>query len=131
MKLWLEAEGWIVARDDERQPFCTLIGGTDWSFELTGEETAHLLTQVEQLRDQLKLCATELMEEETLHCKAVCAWLELEITGFPRAFELKLRLLSGRGAEGTWSVKYGEPVLEALCRLGGKLAVRVSPVDNE
>ncbi|MBC8121865.1 MAG: DUF1818 family protein [Gemmatimonadaceae bacterium] len=129
--IWLEEEGWVVARDDERQPYCTLVGGMGWSFELTGEETAHLVAQVERLRDQVQLCATELMEEETLRCKAVCAWLELEMTGLPQTFELRLRLLSGRGAEGIWPVKHGKVVLEALGRLSDKVAVRVSPVDNE
>lgn len=128
--MWLEEEGWIVARDDERQPFCTLVGGMGWSFELSGEETAHLVTQAKRLRDQVQLCATELMKEETLHCKAVCELLELGMTGLPEAFELKLRLLSGRGAEGTWPVQYGRVVLEALGRLSDKVAVRVSPMDN-
>ncbi|AGY58936.1 DUF1818 family protein [Gloeobacter kilaueensis] len=119
MNFWREAEGWIVAWESERTPYCTLVGGRDWSFELTLLETRQLLHTAEWLQRQWQASLRELMDEEALSCTAGNAALELEMSGTEHVWQLKLRLVGGRGAEGSWVSPDAAQVLAVLAELGG------------
>jgi hypothetical protein len=91
-----------VGYDPERQPYCLLLGGEHWSFELNALETKSLVQLLDTLDTQWQASLAEIMDEETLSCVVGDARVEIERFGTALVFGLRLRLLSGRKAEGIW-----------------------------
>ncbi len=131
MSFWEEGPDWVVGWDTRRVPYCTLLGGADWSFELTAPETALLLVLLKKLEVQQQASLTELMDAEALTLTAGAEGLELQIAGYPGEFALRIRLLNARGTEGRWEAQPAQSVCSALGRLALKLAVLGLAGDNE
>lgn len=109
---WEEGDHWVVGYDSQRQPYCLLLGGTNWSFELDDRETKSLVMLLTSLETQWQASLAELMDEETLGCVAGDAYVEIERFGTAQEFGLRLRLLGGRKAEGIW--EQGGPLWQVL-----------------
>lgn len=122
MEFWEEGEDWAIGRQADRRPYCTLLGGHGWTFELDGEETRRLLALASQLQAQWQRSLAELMDGESLTCAAGCERIELEITGQAAAFSLRVRVLGGRQVEGIWKAQTGRLVMDALARLARRVA---------
>jgi hypothetical protein len=99
---WRDSDDWVVGYDPKRQPYCLLLGGENWSFELDALETKSLVQLLNTLNTQWQASLTEIMEEETLSCVVGDALVEIERFGTAQVFGLRLRLLGGRKAEGIW-----------------------------
>lgn len=121
-----EGQGWRLAWDGQRDPFPLLIGGEDWTSELTAAEGQALLRAMEALREQHGNLTTTLMEEETILLEFQGSageqggdlWVSLE--GDRQDWSLRFVLQPGqgkRGLEGGWSRNAAAGFLEAYCDL--------------
>ena len=101
-----EGPGWRLAIDSTKRKFPVLLGGDNWSIELTQEEWDLLLPLIEELLGQFKALKQHLMPEELL-------FLELDrrpwwgcIDGDMNSWSLQLILegddMSVRGLEIFW-----------------------------
>jgi Domain of unknown function (DUF1818) len=99
---WREGDDWVLGYDPTRQPYCLLLGGSNWSFELDAFETKSFARLLNTLGTQWQASLAEIMDEETLCCVVGDAYVEIECFGSAQVFGLRLRLLSGRKAEGIW-----------------------------
>jgi hypothetical protein len=96
-------DGWQLGWDDGAPEFKGLIGGMDWSIELTEAELNDFCRLLSQLTNTLAEMATQLMDEEKITCEAESHLIWLEAEGYSTSFSLRLMLLQGRRAEGSWS----------------------------
>ncbi|UFP93436.1 DUF1818 family protein [Gloeobacter morelensis] len=119
MNFWRETDKWIVAFDPEREPYCALVGGADWSFELTRPETVQLLAALASLHRQWQVSLAQLMDGENLALSVGNSFVELHISGAADAFGLRLRMVGSRAAEGSWPAPVAAEVIEALEQLAG------------
>ncbi|BAC89340.1 DUF1818 family protein [Gloeobacter violaceus] len=119
MGFWRETDKWIVAFDPEREPYCALVGGADWSFELTRPETVQLLAALVSLLRQWQVSLAELMDGESAELGVGNLYVELNLSGTAAAFGLRLRMVEGRAAEGSWPAPIAAQVIEALEQLAG------------
>lgn len=95
-------DGWRLGWDPAAPLYQGLVGGDDWSFELTATELDDFCRLLRQLADTMLHMQAELMEEERLCCEAETENLWLEAEGFPSAYGLRLILHHARRAEGEW-----------------------------
>lgn len=95
--------GWRLGWDAEASEFRGLVGGDDWAIELTEAELDDFCRLAAKLAEAVSHIAEELMDEEKISCEVESDLLWLEAEGYPRAYGLRLMLLSGRRAEGYWS----------------------------
>ncbi|MEO1134446.1 MAG: DUF1818 family protein [Cyanobacteria bacterium J06639_1] len=116
----LKGNGWRVGWMPERSPYCALVGGNAWAFELTEAEWQDLCGGVRSLLETAQAVGTELMKEETLTLEHVTDRLRLVSTGDVNQPELYLQLHRGRLAEGSWSVEATSDFMAAVQRLGLK-----------
>lgn len=122
-----EAEGWRLKLDPARRPYCALIGGKDWSCELTQDELSSLRQAVGRLlaqRGQLLDC---LMPEEELELEldlslparsgALSGSLFVALSGSSQHWSLRFVLTPGDGSravEGAWSAGASQALAAAL-----------------
>ncbi|NJR51200.1 MAG: DUF1818 family protein [Leptolyngbyaceae cyanobacterium CSU_1_3] len=106
--------GWRVGWDEEAPEYKGLIGGDEWSIELTAAEFDDFARLVEQLSGTMHQMASELMDEEAIACEAESSLLWLEAEGFPQQFCLRFILLSGRRGEGFWPVAAVPGLIQAV-----------------
>jgi hypothetical protein len=95
--------GWQLGWDAEASEFRGLVGGDDWAIELTEAELDDFCRLTAKLAEAVNCIAEELMDEEKITCEVESDLLWLEAEGYPKAYGLRLMLLSGRRAEGYWS----------------------------
>jgi len=124
MPFWRDSDDWVVGYDPKRQPYCLLLGGKNWSFELDHFEMKSLTHLLATLNTQWQASLTEIMDEETLSCVVGDEYVEIEQFGTAQAFGLRLRLLGGRKAEGIW--ENGGAVWQVLDQLLLHLASQVT-----
>jgi len=96
-------EGWRLGWDAAASEFKGLVGGEDWTIELTEEEWNDFRRLSEQLHKALQQIAQELMDEERIACELESDRIWLEAEGFPNDYSLRLIVQTGRRAEGYWS----------------------------
>jgi hypothetical protein len=115
MGRYLKAEkGWRLGWDPDATVFKGLIGGEDWAIELTPTEFQDFCRLTAQLADTMAAMATHLMDAERLTCEAESETLWLEAEGYPDAFSLRVLLLTGRQAEGSWPAAVVPALLQAI-----------------
>jgi len=98
-----QGEGWRLGLDAEAKVFQGLVGGSDWAIELTETELEDFCRLIVQLAETLRQMGKELMDGERMSCEMESDRLWLEAEGFPDFYSLRLLVLTGRRAEGTWS----------------------------
>jgi hypothetical protein len=106
--------GWRVGWDGSALAFQALVGADDWAVELTQAEFDEFCRFAIQLSDAIKQMRPELMEEEAIACEASSDRLWMEVRGYPDAYQLSFIALTGRRAEGCWSVEATKEVLRAV-----------------
>jgi Domain of unknown function (DUF1818) len=106
--------GWRVGWDPEAVSFQALLGADDWAVELTQTEFDEFCRFAQQLTETLEQMRSELMDEEAIACEASSELLWMEVRGLPDAYGLSFILLTGRRAEGSWSVAATKEVLQAI-----------------
>lgn len=106
--------GWRLGWDADAPQFKALVGSDEWSIELTEAELEDFCRLLVQLDKTMAEMAQELMAEERicLEVESDLVWLEAE--GFPQAYALYLIVLTGRGAEGTWSAQAVSALVQAV-----------------
>ena len=62
--------GWRLGWNPEELEFQGLVGGDDWSIELTAEELDDFCRLLDQLSKTISQMADELMDEERIACEA-------------------------------------------------------------
>ena len=113
-----EGPGWRLARDEARFPFTVLIGGENWSCELTYEEWCGMALVVFELIDQYQKLTNQLCPEEH-----IC--LELErlpwwgcLDGDRASWTLQLILQGNgenlRGLEICWPIPSAQAMASAM-----------------
>lgn len=106
--------GWRLGWDAEAPQFKGMVGSDDWAIELTDEELddfCRLLVQLDQTMTQM---GAELMAEERLCLEVESDRIWLEAEGFPQAYQLRLIVLTGRGAEGSWTEQAVPSLVQAV-----------------
>jgi Domain of unknown function (DUF1818) len=91
--------GWNPQETDE---FRGLVGTDDWAIELTEAELHDFCRLFTQLAETISKLNSELMDEEKITCEAESDLIWLEVAGYARSYGLRLMVLTGRCAEGSW-----------------------------
>ncbi|WP_287128890.1 DUF1818 family protein [Candidatus Cyanaurora vandensis] len=91
-----------------------LVRGPSWCVGLNPEELRDLRDQARYLVKLLAEAPTWLMDSETLQVEAQSPTLELNLSGEPQQFTLRLRLYYGREFEGEWLPAVALEVLTQL-----------------
>ena len=111
-----EGPGWRLAHDPSRQPFCVLIGGSNWAIELTDEEWRGLASVVIELEFQHQQLLDQMMAEEaiTIELERSPWWASLE--GDRQQWNLSVVLTPSqrRGAEGSWQAPAAVAIVAAM-----------------
>ena len=128
-----EGQGWRLAHEASRQPFCVLIAGAGWAGELRSAEALALRDGVRRLEEQRQALANVLMPEEEL-CLEIeldlapgSLWLELD--GGPQGWGLRFVLTPADGSrafEGSWPAPTATPLMAALEQLDLSLEAAAS-----
>jgi Domain of unknown function (DUF1818) len=105
--------GWRMGWNPHGNPYQGLVGGEDWAFELTGVELEDFCRLLTQLADNMRVLATEIMEEERVACEAESGAIWMQVEGFPHRYSLRLLLNTGRACEGNWSAEIVPDLLSA------------------
>lgn len=106
--------GWRVGWDAEALSFQALVGADDWAVELTQAEFDEFCRFALQLSEAIEEMRSELMEEEAITCEASSERLWMEVRGYPDAYQLSFIALTGRRAEGCWSIEATKEVLRVV-----------------
>jgi len=96
-------DGWRIGWDPDAADYCGLVGGEEWSLELTAAELDDFCRFVVQLADSISQIAAELMSDEKVSCEIESPLLWLEAEGYAHAYSLRMMLLTGRRGEGAWA----------------------------
>lgn len=107
-------DGWRIGWDGEAELYRGLVGGDEWSLELTQPELDDFCRLTLQLDYEIRQIAQELMESEALTCEAESDLLWLEAQGYPQTYSLRFILLTGRRGEGFWPSSAVAQLLEAI-----------------
>ncbi|MEP0913108.1 DUF1818 family protein [Leptolyngbya sp. GB1-A1] len=109
-----QGTGWRLGWDADAPQFKGLVGSDDWAIELTEAELDDFCRLVVQLDQMMGQMGQELMEEERIGLEVESDRIWLEAEGFPQTYQLRLIVLTGRGAEGTWSEQAVPPLVQAV-----------------
>lgn len=107
-------EGWRIGWDDEAEVYRGLLGGEQWSLELTQPELDDFCRLALRLDAEIQHIAQELMDAEKLTCEAESDLLWLEADGYAQSYSLRFILLTGRQGEGNWPESAVSGLLQAL-----------------
>ena len=97
--------GWRLGWNPEAVEFKGLVGGDDWSIELTEAELNDFCRLLDQLTKTISKMAYELMDEERIACEAESDLLWMQVEGFPESYSVQFILNQGRRAEGKWPLE--------------------------
>ena len=106
-------EGWRIGWDADAAEYCGLVGGEEWSLELTAAELDDFCRLVVQLVDSISQIAAELMSDEKISCEIESPLLWLEAEGYAHAYSLRMMLLTGRRGEGAWAESAVDGLIQA------------------
>jgi Domain of unknown function (DUF1818) len=109
-----QGKGWRLGWNPEAEVFRGLVGGEDWAIELTESELEDFCRLAVQLADTLRQISRELMDDERVSCEVESDRLWLEAAGFAHAYTLRLLVLTGRGAEGSWTETAVPELIQAV-----------------
>jgi hypothetical protein len=110
--------GWRLGWNPDFTEFQGLVGGDDWAFELTSTELEDFCRLLLQLAHTMQQMASELMDEEQLHCEAESDLLWLEAAGYPQRYSVRLILHAGRRSEGFWPETAVPDLVQAAQMIG-------------
>ncbi|WP_299492248.1 DUF1818 family protein [Acaryochloris sp. IP29b_bin.137] len=108
-----EGKGWRLGWQPSAT-FPALLGTNQWAVELTATEFVDFRRLLLQLIDSVAQLQDQLMVEETIACEASSDLIWVEVRGYPQQFNLSFILLSGRRAEGQWSVESTAELVGAI-----------------
>ncbi len=97
--------GWRLGWNPKAIEFQGLVGGDDWSMELTARELDDFCRLLDQLSKTISQMADELMDEERIACEAESDLLWMQVEGFPESYTVQFILNQGRRGEGKWPVE--------------------------
>ncbi|MDJ0555467.1 MAG: DUF1818 family protein [Microcoleaceae cyanobacterium MO_207.B10] len=103
-KIVKSGAGWRLGWNPHAPEFHGLVGGDDWSIELTEAELNDFCRLLNQLTKTMNQMVDELMDEERIACEAESDLIWMEVEGFPKSYTVQFILNQGRRAEGKWSV---------------------------
>ncbi len=106
--------GWRVGWEPEALTFQALVGADDWAVELTQTEFDDFCRFALQLSEAIEQMRSELMEEEAIACEASSDHLWMEVRGYCDAYQLSFVVLTGRRAEGCWSIEATKEILRVV-----------------
>jgi Domain of unknown function (DUF1818) len=112
-RLIKSGSGWRIGWNPNASEYKGLIGGDNWSIELTEAELNDFCRLLAQLAATISQMASELMDEEKIACEAESDLLWMEVEGYPSAYNLRFILNSGRRGEGSWGAQAVPPLLQA------------------
>jgi len=101
-RLIKNGSGWRLGWDSKAIDYQGLVGGDNWSIELTEAELDDFCRLLVQLAQTMSEIASELMDEEKITCEAESDLLWMEVEGYPDAYTLRLILNTRRRCEGSW-----------------------------
>ncbi|MGB3513204.1 MAG: DUF1818 family protein [Microcoleaceae cyanobacterium] len=96
--------GWRLGWNPQAAEFHGLVGGDDWSIELTEAEINDFCRLLGQLSKTMGQMANELMDEERIACEAESDLIWMELEGFAESYTVQFILNQGRRGEGKWPV---------------------------
>ncbi len=105
--------GWRIGWNPQAVEFKGLIGTDDWAIELTEGELQDFCRLSMQLAQTMNQLNSELMDEEKITCEAQSNLLWLEVAGYAHSYNLRLIILNGRCAEGSWNESAVSGLLQA------------------
>lgn len=94
--------GWRLGWNSQAAEFKGLVGGDDWSMELTEAELNDFCQLLAQLTKTISQMADELMDEERIACEAESDLVWMQVEGFPASYTVQFILNRGRRGEGKW-----------------------------
>ncbi len=97
--------GWRLGWNPQAVEFKGLVGGDDWSIELTEGELDDFCRLLDQLNKTICQMADELMDSERIACEAESDLLWMQVQGFPESYTVEFILNQGRRGEGKWPVE--------------------------
>lgn len=97
--------GWRLGWNPEAPEFQGLVGGDNWSMELTEVELGDFCRLLDQLTKTMSIMANELMDEERITCEAESDLIWIQMEGFPESYTVQFILNRGRRGEGKWPVE--------------------------
>ena len=106
--------GWRLGWNPEALEFQGLVGGDDWSIELSVREMEDFCRLLEQLSKTISQMADELMDGERIACEAESDLLWMQVEGFPESYTIQFILNQGRRGEGKWSVDTVPSLVQAV-----------------
>jgi hypothetical protein len=106
--------GWRIGWDSDAELYRGLVGGEGWAIELTEAEFAEFCRLVDQLANTMNQMSHELMDEERISCEVESDLIWVEAEGYPQFYELHFMVLTGRQAEGSWSVAASSHLVQAI-----------------
>lgn len=106
--------GWRLGWDADAAQFKGLVGSDEWAIELTEAELEDFCRLAVQLAQTMTQMQQELMAEERISLEVESDRIWLEAEGFPQAYELRLIVLTGRGAEGSWAAQSVPELIQAV-----------------
>lgn len=104
-KIVKSGAGWRLGWNPQAPEFLGLVGGDDWSMELTEAEVNDFCRLLDQLTKTMSQMADELMDEERIACEAESDLIWMQVEGFPESYTVQFILNHGRRGEGKWSVE--------------------------
>ena len=105
--------GWRLGWNPKALEFQGLVGGDDWSIELTAGELDDFCRLLGQLSKTISQMADELMDQERIVCEAESDLLWMQVEGFPESYTVQFILNQGRRGEGKWPVDAVPSLVEA------------------
>ena len=105
--------GWRLGWNPEAQEFNGLVGGDDWSIELTVREMEDFCRLLDQLSKTISQMADEMMDGEKISCEAESDLLWIQVDGFPESYTVQFILNKGRRGEGKWPVNVASSLVQA------------------
>ncbi len=107
-------QGWRLGYRPEQRPYCALVGGADWAFELTEVEWQDFLAASRSLVQAWAVVAPHLMPEEETTLEQLVGSVQLSAAGQSQAYSLYLQITSGRSCEGAWPAAVVPELLQTL-----------------
>lgn len=114
-----KGKGWRIGWKESAPVYQGLIGGEDWSIELTSQEMQDFRRLLLQIHQAIIDISEHLMEEEAIVCEVESDLMWLGAQGYFDRYSLRIILLQGRGCEGTW----GENVIQELIQASQSLDI--------
>ena len=105
--------GWRLGWNPEAPEFQGLVGGDNWSIELSAGELDDFCRLLHQLSKTISQMADKLMDEERIVCEAESDLLWMQVEGFPESYTVQFILNQGRRGEGKWPVDAVPSLVEA------------------